>query len=39
MERLLTVGLIVGIPFIVACILYAICYGPFICMEALTECI
>lgn len=30
MEQLLTVGLVVGIPFIIACILYAICHGPFI---------
>lgn len=33
MERLLTDGLIVGIPLITACILYAICRGPFICMN------
>ena len=26
-ERLLTVGLIIGIPFIVVCISYAICHG------------
>ena len=30
MERLLAIGLIIGIPLIVACILYAICHGPFI---------
>lgn len=29
MERLLAIGLIIGIPFIVACILYVICHGPF----------
>lgn len=33
MERLLAIGLIIGIPFIIACILYAICHGPFICMN------
>lgn len=33
MERLLTNGLIVGIPLITACILYAICRGPFIRMN------
>ena len=33
MERLLAIGLIIGIPFILACILYAICHGPFICMN------
>ena len=33
MERLLAIGLIVGIPFVIACILYAICHGPFICMN------
>lgn len=30
MERLLAIGLIIGISLIVACILYAICHGPFI---------
>lgn len=33
MERLLAIGLIIGIPFVVACILYAICHDPFICMN------
>lgn len=33
MERLLTVGLIIGIPFIIVCILYAICHGQFIRMN------
>lgn len=35
MERLLTVGLIVGIPFIIVCIIYAVCHGniQFICVD------
>lgn len=37
MERLFAIGLIIGIPFIIACILYAICHGPFIFMNYAKE--
>lgn len=33
MERLLDIGLIIGIPFIILCIMYAIYHGLFMCVN------